>query len=221
MKGAGVGEASAAGSLSGRLRHATQATHTALERGVLMQRLLRGQLARADYVGLLRSLQPIYAALEAGLAHEARHPVLAVLPLAGLARAGALAHDLCALHGDDWERALAPAAAAQDYAAHLVQLARARPALLAAHAYVRYLGDLNGGQALARVVTRGLGLAPGQGVAFYDFGPDVTVQARVAAFREGLDRCAPGEAVAQAIVDEAVAGFGRHRRLFDELARAP
>jgi heme oxygenase len=211
-------EAGAAGSLSARLQRATQATHTALERSVLMQRLLRGQMARADYAALLRSLHPIYAALEAGLSHPARHPVLAALPLAGLARAAALARDLCTLHGDDWPQALAPAPAAQDYAAHLVRLAREQPALLAAHAYVRYLGDLHGGQALARVVTRGLGLAPGQGVAFYDFGSAAAVRAHVLALRRGLDRCAPDAAVAQAIVDEAVAGFERHRRLFDELA---
>ncbi len=203
--------------LAARLRRATRALHTEVERSAPMQQLLRSRMQRADYCRLLRSLHVVYTALEEGLARQAAHPVLAALPLSGLARAGALAEDLGLLHGPGWAQALPPVPEALAYAAHLRRLADDAPGRLAAHAYVRYLGDLNGGQALARIVGRSLGLAPGQGVAFYDFGGLAVMQPAIAAFHRGLDACALDEATAQAIVDEAVAGFERHRRLFDEL----
>jgi heme oxygenase len=212
--GCGVGD------LPERLREATRALHTEVERSPLMHELLRGVLPRPAYCAMLRSLHVIYVALEQGLQRQAAHPQLVVLPVAPLARAAALARDLDVLHGPGWPQALHPAPEALAYARHLQALTDTAPGLLAAHAYVRYLGDLNGGQALARVVRRALALAPDEGVDFYDFGDGRTVAAAIAALRDGLARCAPDEAAVQAIVDEAVDGFRRHRRLFDELATA-
>lgn len=208
----------APGDLPTRLREATWALHTEVERSALMRQLLRGALPRPAYCALLRNLHAIYAALEAGFARHAAHPQLAALPVAALARTAALAQDLAALHGPGWAHALPVAPAACAYAQHLQRLADTAPARLAAHAYVRYLGDLNGGQALASVVGRALALAPGEGVAFYDFGDRDAVAAAIVALRDGLARCAPDAVTAQAIVDEAVDGFRRHGQLFDELA---
>lgn len=207
--------------LSLRLRDATRQLHGEVERSALMQQLLRGQLARANYCRLLSSLHTIYAALESGLNDRALHPGLADLPLAGLARCAALSIDLEQLHGDRWAQDLPAAPAARAYALRLQALAATDPGLLAAHAYVRYLGDLNGGQALARIVARAYHLAPGQAVAFYDFGPPATVASAITGLRAGLDRCAPDEAAAQSLVAEAVSGFARHGQLFAELLQAP
>ena len=45
------------------------------------------------------------------------------------------------------------------------------PELLVAHAYTRYLGDLSGGQQLARVARKAYNLEKGgAGTAFYEFG---------------------------------------------------
>ena len=55
-----------------------------------------------------------------------------------------------------------------DYVARLQALP---PPHLAAHAYVRYLGDLAGGPVLARIVGRAYGLQQ-QGLAFYRFDGD-------------------------------------------------
>jgi heme oxygenase len=205
--------------LAARLRTATHELHRLVERAGLMPALLRGQLPMAGYLALLRNLQPIYAALESGLARHAAHPQLAPLPLAGLARAPALAADLESLHGPGWALDLTLCAAAQAYVGRLQQLADHQPALLAAHAYVRYLGDLNGGQVLARRVGQALRLSPGQGLAFYDFGPDEQAAAQARALRDGLDAIAPDEPAAQALVDEACAAFERHRELFEQLER--
>lgn len=205
--------------LAGRLRAATKELHTVVERAGVMRPLLRGELPRTDYLRLLRNLHPIYHALEAGLAQHAAHPQLQPLLQASLQRQHALVQDLDALHGPGWAQRLSTAPAATAYATHLQQLSASRPPLLAAHVYVRYLGDLNGGQMLSRIVAKGLGLAPGAGLSFYDFGPADQVAGLGSSLRQALDRIAPDEAAATALVDEACSAFVRHRDLFEQLAQ--
>jgi len=178
-----------------------------------MPLLLRGQLPRSAYCALLRDLHAIYAALEDGLRRQAGNAALAPIAMPELFRAEALAADLHALAGPNWrQRPLR--ATAQAYATRLRELDRREPARLAAHAYVRYLGDLSGGQTVGRIVAASLRLPP-QAQRFYDFGG---AGAELAArFRYGLDRCG-GDA--EAIVDEAQLAFRLHERLFEELAAA-
>lgn len=208
---------SPAGALPDRLRAETQALHTAVERSALMRALLGRGFDRGAYVALLRALHTIYAALEASLAAQAGHPAIAPLRLPGLDRAAALAHDLDALHGPGWAAELSPVPGARAYARRLRRLAQVRPERLAAHAYVRYLGDLNGGRVLQRRVAAALQRAAGDGTAFYDFGGEARAARLAADFRAALAGLAPAHGAA--VVDEARRAFALHQRLFDEIAR--
>lgn len=201
-----------------RLKAETRALHFAVERGALMRALLGRSFDRAAYVALLRALLPIYDALERGLARHAAHPAIAPLRLPGLERAGALARDLDTLHGAGWDIALPPVPGAQAYARRLQELDRHRPERLAAHAYVRYLGDLSGGRVLQRRVAAALHRPGGEGTAFYDFGGDAAAERLAADFRAALGRLGPA-GVDDAIVDEARRAFEMHRGLFDQIAR--
>lgn len=217
--------------LAQRLRAATRTHHTEAERAGIMPALLRGTLPLADYLALLHNLHAVYAALEAGLAAQADHPSLAAVWQPALHRRAALEDDLQALralvpqrhgdhHGDsdgDGVSRLRPAALA--YAQHLARLAHAAPHLLAAHVYVRYLGDLSGGQILARIVGTAYGLADGRGTRFYDFGSADDAKTLAAALRRGLDALPLDAAQSDAIVAEACSAFERHVRLFAELGR--
>ncbi|TXC67516.1 biliverdin-producing heme oxygenase [Piscinibacter aquaticus] len=182
--------------------------------------MLRGGLSLPAYCLLLASLHPIYAALESGLQRHADRPELAAIHAPSLWREPALAEDLLQLHGTGWREALVPPPQALAYAAHLHELAEQAPALLAAHAYVRYLGDLSGGQALRRIVATSLGLADGTGTRFYDFGLPAQTAALAGELRAGLDRIEADEATRAAIVNEAERAFARHERLFGELEAA-
>jgi heme oxygenase (biliverdin-producing, ferredoxin) len=206
--------------LAQRLRAQTWPAHRQVEATAFVRALLRGSLGRLDYCLLLASLHPIYAALEATLRRHASRPEVAAVYAPALEREAALRADLAALHGDDWPDTLAPQPEALAYAAHLEQLGADAPQLLVAHAYVRYLGDLSGGQAVQRVVTRSLGLAEGMGTRFYDFGSGETVAALAGGLREGLDRIKGDDAALEAIVREAQDAFARHERLFTELEAA-
>jgi heme oxygenase (biliverdin-producing, ferredoxin) len=204
--------------LTERLRAATRALHVAAERAGVMPALLRGELARERYVLLLRNLHALYASLEQALTQQAAHPCIASLRLSGLERTGALAADLRALHGHAWP--LLPVAdATLAYCGRLDLLARSTPERLAAHVYVRYLGDLSGGQLLRGIVMRSLGLADGRGVAFYAFGSDENVTELKVALKDGLDRMPCNEVEQAGIVEEARDSFARHVALFEELAR--
>lgn len=207
-------------SLAQQLRSQTWPAHRAVEATSFVRALLGGRLDRPRYCLLLASLHPIYAALERALHRHAGDAGLAAACAAPLRREAALAEDLRHLHGEDWPDTLPPQPAAIEYAAHLTALDRDAPQLLLAHAYVRYLGDLSGGQVLRRVVARSLGLDGGDGTRFYDFGDDATAAALARRFRDALEWPEPGAGVDAAIVDEALAAFERHQRLFEQLAQA-
>lgn len=194
--------------------------HRLAERAGFMTSVLRGEMARDRYATYLRNLHAIYDPLERELARLALSPAPPAWIIEPVFRRASLEADLACLQGPRWpEIPLAPAA--QAYARRLGALPQEGPHRLAAHAYVRYLGDLSGGQAIRAVVGRAYGLGE-EGTAFYDFGADPGPERLKARLREGLD--AYGEFVgasrAGEIVEEAVEAFARHRALFGELQAA-
>ncbi len=202
--------------LAQRLRAETRELHMAAERSPFMSALLRGRMERAPYAALLRNLIAIYAALEPALARHSAHRALAPFDFAALARLASLHEDLAAV-ADPTDVASPLRPAALRYVEHLHQLDADRPELLLAHAYVRYLGDLSGGQLLRGIVARSPALAPYAGTAFYDFGDADTASALASAFRTALDLAVVDEP--DAVVGEARRAFVWHRELFDELGR--
>lgn len=216
----GVDAPSSADGLATRLRSATRTLHTEVERGPFMHALLRGQLGQAAYCALLRNLHSIYAALESALVLHAADVLVSPVYFPALFRRDALARDLEVLHGKAWAQEIDLQPVCRAYVAQLQQVQASNPALLVAHSYVRYLGDLSGGQMLKRIVAKSFQLEAGAGTAFYDFG-DVGQTARLTqAFRAGLDSLAPGETQTGRIVSEAVLAFELHRSLFQQLDAA-
>lgn len=207
-------------SLAERLRSQTWPAHKQVEATGFVRALLGGQVDRAGYCLLLASLHPIYAALESALTRQAQHPAISRVFSAELLRAAPLGSDLDHLHGATWRDELAAQPAAQSYAARIAEIDRSEPALLVAHAYVRYLGDLSGGQALRKIVARALELPPGAGTRFYDFGSPQQVGAMAQRFRSGLDQIEADAFAREAIVSEATDAFRRHGELFEQLDRA-
>jgi heme oxygenase len=197
--------------LSSRLRQGSQDLHQLAERSGLMADLLSGRLARSDYTLMLLNLQAIYLALEVGLVRDSIMPKMDFVPLF---RAEAIARDLAFL---------APApqlqicAATTAYVQRLELLGTSGPPLLLAHAYVRYLGDLHGGQMLRRCVSRILKSEGQEGLAFYDFGPSERVAQLIADFRTGLDTMIYEPEKADALMQEVRLAYIMHIDLFAQL----
>lgn len=219
--------------LAQRLRDSTAALHRQAERSRFMSALLAGRAGRRAYLHLLHNLLPIYAALEPLLDSHSGHPWLQGLWAPGLARLPALQRDLAEFERHESVPALVlPASLA--YAERLRGLFAPVPATpapacghahddadaarLLAHAYVRCLGDLSGGQVLKRVVAQRMGLSGSAGTDFYDFGAPDKVAAVLQRWRQGLASLPAEGVLADAAVAEACWSFEQHIRLFDELA---
>jgi len=197
-------------SLSQALRAGTRDVHVRAERMPFVQRILRKTVARADYAAYLRSLAEVYRALEERLAGgstwlQALHP-------RDLYRTPALEADLQVL---DPEGVAEPVTAAEAAGRRILELPETH---VLAQAYVRYLGDLSGGQALAPLVEEALELQGGAGSAFYRF-PGIDPAAFKVAYREGLDRLPLDDHQKQEVVDEAVRAFREHEAIFRELEK--
>jgi len=121
--------------------------------------------------------------LEEGLAANANDNMLSpTYNPALLARASALSSDISFLLGvsdDDtsWKTHPAhqtlissPPPAFHAYISRLTHLVEEEPRKLLAHSYVRYMGDLSGGQITRRNIRKAYGLVDKQGTTFYGFG---------------------------------------------------
>jgi len=203
--------------LAALLHDGTKPLHTEAERSGVMAALLRGRASREAYVRLLASLHAIYDALESELGRHAAHPVLGPLAAPEFARRAALEADLAAAIGPEWRTSVPADPLALAYAAHLRSLSREHPERLLVHAWLRYLGDLNGGQIIARIVraSETLGGIP---TAFYEFPALAEPRAAAAEWRARLDRLPLSETEQSAMLAEAEDGFRRHIALFVALA---
>jgi heme oxygenase (biliverdin-producing, ferredoxin) len=202
--------------LRARLKLDTRELQRQAQRSGIMQRLLLGRIERAAYCALLRNLYEIYAGLETALETHFDHPQLAPILFRALFRLGHLESDLRYLHGSGWLSDLAVKPAAAAYRERLIELADGRPGLLAAHAYVRYLGDLSDGQVVYQLVDKRLRVGEA-GTRFYQFGSTEDIDLLVAQFRAGLDVIPADPADCDAIIEEARQAFRRHVELYEQI----
>ncbi|MFZ5558102.1 MAG: heme oxygenase (biliverdin-producing) [Pseudomonadota bacterium] len=192
--------------LANALRQRTRALHAQAERTGVIRALLEGRATRYGYALLLRNLLPAYQHLEQGLEAHRLTPGIGGLAHAPLYRAAALAADLGELLGHDWSDALPLLPAGERYAQAVAAAADGRGERLAAHAYVRYLGDLNGGRVLKSLLERTLGL-PASALSFYAFPGLPDLDRFKADYRDALDRAGTEFADFAAVVAEAELAF--------------
>jgi heme oxygenase len=204
------------GGLADLLKERTGPLHRQAERSGIIHDLLQGRAGRNGYGLLLRNLLPVYEALERGLDRQRNTPLLSPFVRPDLYRAAALRADLDHVSGPDWGSwPLLPAA--QSYGRRILQAGVEDGALLIAHAYVRYLGDLNGGQILKRLLGRHLGLGPA-GLTFYDFPTLADLQATAQDYRAAIDRAGVAIDPVEGVLNEACLAFRLTIDLSEEVA---
>jgi heme oxygenase (biliverdin-producing, ferredoxin) len=194
-----------AGSLTEALRERTRSLHTAAERTGVINDILKRKADRFGYAMLLRNILPGYREMEQALRRLAGRPIFHAFARAELYRADRLAADLAALNGPDWESDKA-LPAAELYAAQIAKAAEGDGGRLIAHAYVRYFGDLSGGQILKGLLKKTLGLSP-DALSFYDF-PDIADPADFKnAMRKAIDFDVASQCDPETVIDEAKSAF--------------
>ncbi|EJU03349.1 heme oxygenase-like protein [Dacryopinax primogenitus] len=183
------------------------------------------------------------SALESGLSLNSNNTVLGpTYHPSLLSRAPPLEADISFLLGTpEWKSHPIPASLLrsppkplQEYVERLKRVSEETPERLLAHAYVRYLGDLSGGQIIKRRLARKLSLAsdssagnedgPIPGLAFFSFPPlfvgagqaDLSEMQKIKQwFRAGMDEgVGNDETLKRALVEEANLAFDLNAGLF-------
>ncbi len=195
-----------------RLHARIGAAHHRAEGMTFSRSLLQGQASPRQLAALLRALVPAYRLIEAlgpelaaGLGSDA-------IPWEALSRSEALRQDVACL-------AVLPATpaspAAAEWLGRLQTLARQAPHRFLAHVYVRYGGDLSGGQQLGEQARRILAAHGLPDLRFWHFPRDCAALKQD--FHQGFEQLRLSEAEEQELLEEAVLAFGATQRLLAEL----
>ncbi|MGC5617622.1 heme oxygenase (biliverdin-producing) [Georgenia sp. Z1491] len=196
--------------LSELLRDATRAEHEHAETRTFVTDLMGGALGRDAYIVLARQHHAIYTALEEAGARLADDPVAGAFVRDELLREQAVAADLRTLAGADWAD-LEVLPATHDYVARLNSIDDAATYL--AHAYTRYLGDLSGGQIIARMLQRHYGMTPDE-LAFYTFAEIPKTKPYKDEWRAAMDAADLSDADRERCVAEAKLAFDLNAAVF-------
>lgn len=163
------------------IRAQTQDAHERAESVDFIQALMGGGLNTRSLVRLLESLAPVYAHLEETLPTITDEQVAAFFD-PRLNRAERLRHDL---HVSGQPVQSQPSAAVEAYL-EAITAASAHPERILAHHYTRYMGDLAGGQAIAKLAQRHYHVPP-EALTYYDFSDLGSARDYRLAYRARLD----------------------------------
>lgn len=191
------------------VRAALSLMHERAENHPLMQHLMSDAASARCYRRYLLGLLPVYQHIESALP-SMPHPCCKIFQRAWLQRTPALQIDLEHLkpgaHNDNFAP---PTTLTEDLAE-----AFCKPVPLAALAYVRFFGDLAGGQQLARHLDTYI---PSTALNFHSFECPKQMHPMQAfkMLRRELDAALMNRNVRQQFIASASLAFGWHMKLFD------
>ncbi|WP_107669651.1 heme oxygenase (biliverdin-producing) [Cyanothece sp. BG0011] len=203
-----------------KLREGTSHSHTLAENTAFTKCFLKGIVEREPFRKLLADFYFLYSTLEEELERHKDDPVISKIYFPELNRKQNLVKDLEYYYGENWAADIFPSVAGQTYVARIREVSQTEPALLVAHSYVRYMGDLSGGQSLKNIARSALELPENQGTQFYEFEQIATAEARrefKGKYRDGLNAVPIDETLEQKIIDEANHAFTLNRDVVHEL----
>ncbi|MFN7677898.1 MAG: biliverdin-producing heme oxygenase [Cyanobacteriota bacterium] len=194
--------------LHARIGHA----HHQAEGMAFSRALLEGRATPRQLAALLRALPPAYALMEEEGPHLAAALGAASLPWTDRARSTALRHDQAILAVLP---PTPPSLAALLWLERLKELAWQAPHRFMAHVYVRYGGDLSGGQRLAEEANAILRRHDLPAVTFWAFAK--AIPALKVAFHDGFERMLLTDQEERELLDEAELAFRATQKLLAEL----
>ena len=206
--------------LASQLREGTKHSHTMAENTAYMKCFLKGIVEKEPFRKLLTNLYFVYSTLEAELLRHRNHPVVGLIYFPDLNRKVSLEKDLAFYYGHNWQVQITPSEAGEVYVNRIKKISNSEPTLLVAHAYVRYMGDLSGGQALKNIVRSALKLPADQGTNFHKFDAFASVEARRAfkgRYRDTLNSLPVDDELIEKIVAEANYAFALNRDVMHSL----
>ena len=206
--------------LATQLREGTKHSHTMTENTAFMKCFQKGVVEKEYFRKLLANLYYVYGALEESIWRHRNHPLVGNIYFEQLNRKANIEKDLAFYYGENWRDLALPSEMGKIYVDRILEVAENDPKLLIAHAYVRYMGDLSGGQALKNIVRSAMKLPADQGTAFYEFELIPTVEDKrnfKEKYRQALNSLTDNHVEIEAIVTEANYAFSLNRDVVHEL----
>lgn len=201
--------------LSVALREETAHAHENAERSAFMQRLISGELTAEAAADLGGQLWFVYESLERAVRSVADTPIASAVADPRLERRFALEADLAALVGGDWREKIRILPATASYVARLEEISGSAVEVVAHH-YVRYLGDVSGGQVIAARLGALYDIEP-DALNFYDFSAIGKIPPYRKGYRERLDSLNLTADEREALLVEAQRAFAFNSAIFAEL----
>lgn len=204
--------------LSLALRTHTAQAHEDAEHSSFMSNLLTGKLNAESFIRLQEQSWLFYSALEHAVRACATDSRTGQLLDVRLERRQALETDLDALHGStDWRDSVQATSATASYVHRLQAIGEAKdvPRVIAHH-YVRYLGDLSGGQVIARMVSKEYGVAE-NALNFYRFEELGKLKPFKDEYRAALDALELTDTERASLLAEASDAFTFNHDVFEAL----
>ncbi|MCB1307751.1 MAG: biliverdin-producing heme oxygenase [Leptospiraceae bacterium] len=206
--------------LAAELRERTAAVHAETEQKAVAQAFVQGNFQPIVYLRYLQSIRPIYQALESALNRHCNQRLIAPIFLPDLFRLPSIQADMDHLEDLLLEDPANPipyrSAAGHEYAGRIQALSDVHPELLISHAYVRYLGDLSGGQILRQSIGRVL-QSDRDGLAYFIFNGIEDPRDFKEQYRQELNALPLARLLQQEIIREAQLSFSYSGRIFQEL----
>lgn len=200
---------------SALLAERTRASHSDSEGAGFMRDLMRGDGTCDDYTALSVQHWYIYDALESCAASLADDPIAQPFLRSELRRMPLLEADLEHLLGSEWRSQIAPLPTTRAYADRIREVAD-WPTGFIAHHYTRYLGDLSGGQFIARLMKRHFGFDR-RGVEFYAFDEIDDLDAFKNEYRATLDAAPWNDIERERMIEETLLAYRFNSDLFRDL----
>ena len=205
--------------LADRMRRRTRLLHREAERSGVIRRILSGCVSLDAYAVFLRNLLPAYWQLETGLDYHRRSQGIRLIAQPVVYRAEALESDLREIVGTAWRDRIPLLPAGDAYRRRIAEAATGHGEYLIAHAYTRYLGDLNGGQVLKRRLGDVLKFGP-ESLSFYEFADVTDIATARAQYRAAIDRSEDEIRDAAGVVEEAARSFANNIAISVAVERA-
>ncbi len=203
--------------LSSVLKHHTKQIHTEAERSGIIKTIIRGNVKLQSYLLWLQSMQPIYEKMEM-LLEENRHLIyLSDFYHPEMFRAHSLATDIDQIISTypDLENC-SELNVKNEYLGRLNEIDISKQfSLLIAHIYVRYLGDLSGGQIIEKILSKQQEFSK-DNLSFYKFANIVDLNVFKNTIRGAIDNAAI-HVNTQLILDEALRVFRYNINLSKEV----
>lgn len=205
-------------SLALKLREGTAEKHAETEKVPYLIATFRGKIDPQTYTLQLECFYHIYKVMEEEFTKQKSHPILSKIYFPEIFRTKAIEEDIAfyeSKKGTKRSGTISPKT--QSYIDHILRVSKENPTMLLAQSYVRYLGDLSGGQVLKKIIAKTFALESADGLAFYEFPALEDFQAFKEKYRSLMNEMPLTDAEQSELVEEAKSVFDLNKDLFVEL----